>query len=326
MSHFDPLKGLLFALSISYQFSFALTQDCDCRKDPSAELVLTAQQVDEEFTVAQLPVTVRPIGDLGSDESVQKISGAIGKEAFSSVQNIYCGDGAATAFLACNGTTLVTNAHAIMTTTGQPKWAENSGEGEKSCDFFVENGDGTYSAYPIQKLSRKELIDNKQIGTPYTTSDRELADDWAVVKLDTPVPSNLAKPLRIGVPATRNQPIGLPMVLASARVDSLNRDPGSMPPRGYSVCTGTRHQMVESSRLLETNCKTEPGFSGSPLSAIQRGEPLVIAVHAKGESYDGKFGPRAVPTEKGFLEAIRKISGDSNCVVPLEGESRSASL
>src|SRR5690606_28693448 len=160
--------------------------------------IQVAEKITKETEIASLPVAVRPMGDLNADTAVQSLSGSIKQDAFNAVQNIYCGDGAATAFLACNGTTLVTNAHAIISKTGQPKWADNSGEQEKSCEFFVENGDGSYSAYPIEALTRKELIERKQIGTTYTDVEKELSKDWAVVRLKTPVPAHLAKPLRIG--------------------------------------------------------------------------------------------------------------------------------
>ncbi len=305
-------------------------KDCDCRKDQTNQLIELAQQVEDEVDVAQLAQNpARLMREMDSDPKVQSIGGGIASSELNAVQRLYCGDGGATAFLACDGKTIVTNAHAIMTSSGQPKWAENSGESEKSCDFFVENRDGTFSSFEVEKPSRKELIDNKNIGSPNILIDpNQIGNDWAVLKLKTSVPADIAKPLKIGRASNMNQLKGLPMVLASARVEALSTNAGQVPPRGYSVCTGTNHKFVNQLRLLETNCTAgnARGFSGSPMISPQGGKPLAVAIHSFAADSKGTVGPRSIPIEKDFLNSIEKISGVKDCVVPLEGESRSASL
>lgn len=318
----------LIVLAIFFH-PLAFPKDCDCKNNQGAQLASAMSDIEDVARGDKYNDPRKQIAEIELDSELKKLWPEVSKMALSGVQSIYCGDSRATAFLACDGKTIVTNAHAILDQDNRVNWDPKSRDKDKRCELYVEKPNGKYAAYKISTMSRDDLVKQERLGTIYPNTTGQEGNDWAVLSLEVPVNAEYAKPLRFAEFSNANKILGRDSIFAAASFSDFKVN--GKKPRAYQVCKGLKALPArEGGSSIETNCKSERGSSGGPLSVIQENELLVTSInsdflrdYSKIRTTDGSV---IVPVEGKLKESILKHSDSKNCFVPLRSKSEHVSL
>lgn len=296
-------------------------KDCEPHEEPVAQLASFSKNLPRS-PASQEP---KEIALLDAD---QEVGTQISKESLSGVQTIRCGKAVSSAWLACDGKTIVTNLHAILDVNGTPRWDKNSvdqsdPQANKECQFLVEK-DGKYLAYHIKKSSAQELKEQGRIGTQFPNGP-EVGKDWAVLQFEEgeedkygfPL-AKFATPSKIADYNSLKEIENRNVIFAAARLSDF-RDHRGKNPRAYQACETTGLHVVNSDTSVQTNCRSDYGGSGGPMFILQDKQPLVTLMNSqKTTDSQGSSGTYSVPMTGDLKKAILKHAKSKNCLVPLK--------
>lgn len=292
-------------------------QKCQNQNNP----VQAISSDGEQIQIAAGPTPEDPrkkISDINKDDALEGMWPKASSNALSSVQTFVCGDITASAVLACDGKTIVTNAHNVRNfyRNGQLRWKADD---SKECFFAVEKPDKKYVLYEIEIPSDEEA--RSAMGTMYPLTVGEEGNDWAVLKLKDKVDSKLAKPAMVMSPTNASDLVHRPLVQTAA----FNNDFGDQnaPPRIYNLMTAVETKASHNSNFLVTNGHAEPGGSGGGIFPIEDNKPYLSAISF------GRFGPGeeanvsgqgsyAIPLNGKFLETLKAKTSNKNCIKELK--------